>query len=157
MATELWLLLSCEWTEAVEEGGESYQLALLLKCSYYYSQSLSLYSLLFFFFSLSSPQPLSAWCISLSFFLFFCSIKAVSWKTTRGIRGGRGEVSKHVFLKLSIVQNLTHHHRESHWFSQLQPDSIPDGVLFVDILFLSHPFALSLVASPCFNHRPKIN
>lgn len=35
-------MLSCEWTEAVEEGGESYQLALLLKCTYYYSQSLSL-------------------------------------------------------------------------------------------------------------------
>lgn len=37
------------------------------------------------------------------------------------------------------LQNLTHHQRELRWFSLLQPDSIPDSILFVDILFLSHP------------------
>lgn len=50
MATELWLLLSCEWTEAVEEGGE-YQAELLLKSSYYYSQSVFLSILCKLFFS----------------------------------------------------------------------------------------------------------
>lgn len=105
MATELWLWLSCEWTEAVEEGGDSYDIAMLLKCSYYYSQSLFLSILCSFFLSLSSPQ-----------LIFF---------------------SKHVFVKLSTVQNLTHQQRELRLFSQLQGDSIPDGLLFVDILFLS--------------------
>lgn len=37
------------------------------------------------------------------------------------------------------LQNLTHHQRELRWFSLLQPDSILDSILFVDILFLSHP------------------
>lgn len=61
MATELWLLLSCEWTEAVEEGGE-YQPALLLKSSYYYSQSVFLSALGFSFIHLSAT---TAECISI--------------------------------------------------------------------------------------------
>lgn len=51
MATERWLLPSCEWTEAVEEGGE-YQAELLLKRGYYYSQSVFLSILCILFFNL---------------------------------------------------------------------------------------------------------
>lgn len=71
MATELWLLVSCEWTEAVEEGGK-YQQALLLKSSHYSSHSaFSLHPLAVF------PPPCSA--IGL-----LCVVKGVSWKKAEG-------------------------------------------------------------------------
>lgn len=77
MATELWLLLSCEWTEAVEEGGESYQLALLLKCSYYYSQPLFLPIVCFFIFLFLHRNCILHFCCCLS---FKNNIKTVDWE-----------------------------------------------------------------------------
>ena len=72
MATELWLLLSCEWTEAVEEGGE-HQPAPLLKSSYYNSQSVFLSVLCFSSFYLFNPATASAVLQSAYRFCFFLS------------------------------------------------------------------------------------